>query len=257
MPCYSQSIIKGLHCHAHKYSVHPRSPSSYRPPPPPFFFLSSIVTLVFLWSVWIQRSFYCKGLSAEKVDRAVKKIVDHTLENLPGIGSGDKRPNITRADVASFSRNPPADSAIVCFTDGSVLDNPGPSGAGVYFTTPIPIFDQNDLRFSIALGHGSNNWGEMVGLYLALRLVEACLEVNSSLDIRELPIFIFSDSLCCICYITDTWPPLTTSFPELHEASTIGFERALVSLGCTGSRGILTPKETTLPMISRLRLPLM
>jgi hypothetical protein len=68
----------------------------------------------------------------------------------------------------------------------------------------------------------------MVGLYLALRLIEACLEGSGGLDISELPVFIFSDSLGCICYITDTWPAPKDN--ELSRATRSLFQKLNASL---------------------------
>jgi hypothetical protein len=102
--------------------------------------LSSIVTITFLWSVWIQRSFFCKGLSSHpKLERITNMFLDHTLENIPGLGTNSSQHGISSTTkIANFSCNSPADRAIICFTDGSSLGNPGPSGAGVYFAAPIP-----------------------------------------------------------------------------------------------------------------------
>ena len=94
-------------------------------------------------------------------------------------------------------------------TDGSALDNPGPPGAGIYYTSPRNRIDRKDLRLAISLGHGDNNWGEMVAIYVALRLIYMYFESGDGTKDHRTPCLIFSDSMCCVAYLTHTWPAPT------------------------------------------------
>jgi ribonuclease HI len=71
-----------------------------------------------------------------------------------------------------LANNPPRDRCVVAFTDGSALDNPGPSGAGVHITTPPTSHQVIDISIALALGLGDNNWGEMVAIYTAMKVIE-------------------------------------------------------------------------------------
>lgn len=88
------------------------------------------------------------------------------------------------------------DDAIICYTDGSASPNPGPCGAG------ITIFDPGGGLVhdgGLALGHGSNNIGELAALGACLR------------KIRSLPghrtVVVFSDSEHAISMATSTKKP--------------------------------------------------
>ena len=83
----------------------------------------------------------------------------------------------------------PSDEAI-CFTDGSTLGNPGPTGAGASLTFPSqggPIL----IERTTALGHATNNVGELWAIAMAVKMTE---EQETKLGLKPLPLHIFTDS---------------------------------------------------------------
>ena len=174
-------------------------------------YLSLIVVLHFNWAVWNQRTYYCKALEAPpKLESIAKRILDYTLLFLPEMGgAGGSQGAESQKAPERLARNPQRDRSIIAFTDGSSLDNPGPSGAGIYFTTPSNRQDSVDRRIALSLGHGDNNWGEMVAIYLALRLIISFYESGDIDVMSKIPAMLFTDSMCCVAYLTHTWPAPT------------------------------------------------
>ena len=58
---------------------------------------------------------------------------------------------------------------IICYSDGGARGNPGPAAAGVYITNQA-----GDLVKAVkqALGNGTNNFAEYMGVVLALRTLQ-------------------------------------------------------------------------------------
>ena len=58
---------------------------------------------------------------------------------------------------------------IICYSDGGARGNPGPAAAGVYITN-----QSGDLVKEVkqALGNGTNNFAEYMGVVLALRTLK-------------------------------------------------------------------------------------
>lgn len=108
-------------------------------------------------------------------------------------GKKKTKANAGNPKVLALAHDPPSDR-LVCFTDGSAIPNPGPSGAGIHYHLPG---NERELSVSIALGDGDNNLGEMVGLGIAI-----CLAGHFK---TPTPL-IFSDSLSAIYYLTAGWP---------------------------------------------------
>jgi ribonuclease HI len=78
-------------------------------------------------------------------------------------------------------------SAITAYTDGSSFGNPGPSGAGACIRIP-GLRAPEEFHLYEALGHGTNNLGELWALAMALQFL-------ASHPLPPLiPIFIMSDS---------------------------------------------------------------
>ena len=67
--------------------------------------------------------------------------------------------------------NEVASSALVCFTDGSCLTNPGPCGAGAVIYHPEGIFDS--IKRPVAT-HGSILLGELLAI---LSMIEHLLSI--------------------------------------------------------------------------------
>jgi ribonuclease HI len=152
----------------------------------------------FNWAVWSERSEYLPTLGwVPKMDSEVNRIILRAGCRMPVEGgtSGGK----AAAAVEKFARNPPA-SALVIFTDGSALDNPGPCGGGL--VTRLPG-ETEYAETVIPLGQGDNNKGEMGGLKGAACAVEDALEQGRIKEGSE--VFVFSDSALCIGHVDRGW----------------------------------------------------
>ena len=87
--------------------------------------------------------------------------------------------------------------ALVCFTDGSCLPNPGPCGAGAVIYHPD---GQEECSKRPVATYGSILLGELVAI---LSVTEHLITNNSQIQHRE--ISIFSDSLTAVGIITLNW----------------------------------------------------
>jgi ribonuclease HI len=202
-----------------KFEVTPLHLLLIAPPTPTY--LSTIVISYFLCAIWVQRTYYCKALATyPDIKNIAQRIMDQTLSTLPGIGGarvdrpwdegGGKGKNDRRREqINILANNPPSARCVIAFTDGSALDNPGPSGAGIHITTPPTSHKVIDTSIALALGMGDNNWGEMVAIYTALKVIEKFYSEGDQDLMKLTPALVFSDSLGCICYLTDTWPSPT------------------------------------------------
>ena len=93
--------------------------------------------------------------------------------------------------------NEVASSALVCFTDGSCLTNPGPCGAGAVIYHPEGHFDS--IKRPVA-SHGSILLGELVAI---LSVMEHILTNSHQIDREE--IRIFCDSQTALGILTLNW----------------------------------------------------
>ena len=158
----------------------------------------AIGIVCFNWAVWSERSEYLPTLGwTPKMDSEVTRILLRAGCRMPVEGgtSGGK----AAAAVEKFARNPPA-SAMVVFTDGSALDNPGPCGGGL--VTRLPR-ETKYTETVIPLGQGDNNKGEMGGLEGAACAVEKALVQGKIKEGSE--VFVFSDSALCIGHVDRGW----------------------------------------------------
>ena len=79
----------------------------------------------------------------------------------------------------------------ICYTDGSALGNPGPSGAGAALTYPSP--DGAILVEGIhGLGRSTNNVGELWAIAMAVQMINHFDQVYNQ---HNTPLHIFSDSM--------------------------------------------------------------
>jgi ribonuclease HI len=86
-----------------------------------------------------------------------------------GLGSAGNRTTAQKEKAAEQAKEliegfAPCDT--VCFTDGACINNPGPCGSGAYVKFP-----DGEAKRSVALGHGSNNIGELYAVGLAMDLI--------------------------------------------------------------------------------------
>ena len=105
---------------------------------------------------------------------------------------GKKSPNSKEARVASKQILSIPVHDITVFTDGSCIDNPGPSGAGAYIIIP----GVGDFYLYQALGQGTNNRGEIwavgmaldyiISLGIPLRKLHFCTDSKLVIRVRTL-----------------------------------------------------------------------
>ena len=84
------------------------------------------------------------------------------------------------AGLESFLDSPPTE-AVIYFTDGSASPNPGPCGAG-FFRQGGLLEERSSATF---LGPGTNNIGELYGLGMALRCIQASPPVQYSVILTD------------------------------------------------------------------------
>jgi ribonuclease HI len=156
----------------------------------------------FNWAVWCERSEYLPTLGrVPTFDSEVDRIIARAASKM-SVERG-KCGGKAAAAVEAFARNPPA-SALVIFTDGSALQNPGPCGGGLVTRMPGKT---DYVETVIPLGQGDNNKGEMGGLKGAARVVEDALDQGVIGEGSE--VLVFSDSALCIGHVDRGW-----SFPR-------------------------------------------
>jgi ribonuclease HI/exonuclease III len=163
--------------------------------PPPSSPLLPLLMLSFNFAVWNERAFASTLSSPLPRARATGRIAELALLRLPVTG---RRAGPSEERVAQLARNPPA-NAIVGFTDGSAVPNPGPCGAG--YTLAVP--GRPTARVSLPLGDGDNNIGEMAALCGLFDLLLQKLAVGALP--AKAPVLVFSDSALCLGYLLEGW----------------------------------------------------
>jgi ribonuclease HI len=157
--------------------------------------------IVFNWAVWLTRVKFLSKLafppspleaSSRINNLAVSTWHTHRLGSPrpeKGTGSAGKRSEAQRKAVSAVTlaelNSLPGD-ALVGFSDGSSLGNPGPCGAGATIKVP-----GHGLREDIVapLGRGTNNFGELWAIGMVLNYAELHLASGNFKSVH-----IFSDS---------------------------------------------------------------
>ena len=173
---------------------------------------------VFNGAVWFERSYYFKTLAEPPtLEAATNWLADVASMDLrssygpkttQGLGkAGNRTSSQKRAAVAYGlalleSVKP---SSLIAFTDGASKGNPGPCGSGAY------LYDKSfrigwDVEACAALGHGTNNLGELWAIGIALELAEARLATHAHLYKQ---LYIFTDSQFTRGVLTMGWRSLT------------------------------------------------
>ena len=157
---------------------------------------------VFNWSVWSVRQKYFKWLTTTTTRKKVSGIISDSailryaeFARLTTTKKKKVQKNkidnylIHREEILDLIATIPSHEA-VCYTDGSALGNPGPSGAGAVLTFPGP--HGPELLEGIApLGHSTNNVGELWAIGMAIQMLEAKEAAHST---NATPLHIFTDS---------------------------------------------------------------
>ena len=119
--------------------------------------------IFFLYSVWRIRQDYLRTLGKPARSR---DIIERIEEKQDDLLKGAQKKKTISAQLQSFLESPPSE-AILYFTDGSAIPNPGPSGAGVFRQAgSLP-----EVSISVHLGFGSNNEAELYAIGVALKCI--------------------------------------------------------------------------------------
>ena len=173
---------------------------------------------VFNGVVWFERSYYFKTLaSPPSLEAATNWLADVAAMDLissygpkatQGLGKAGNRTASQKKAAVAYGQALIAKikpDSLIAFTDGASKGNPGPCGSGAY------LYDKShttgwDVEASAALGHGTNNAGELWAIGIALVLAEARLATHPHLY-RQL--YIFTDSQFTRGVLTLGWRSLT------------------------------------------------
>ena len=204
-------IKKALHAAAQGAGLRLPSRASMRslatlttPTPQPASPLFAVLIITFVWAVWSDRLRFFSALEHPPSSRkVVTRLVEYTLTHLP-------RPRIKRitpAAVIELANNPPPE-ALVGFSDGSSIPNPGPCGAGALLILP---HGAGQALCAMSLGQGDNNLGEIAGTHQVLRLLDEAYK-NGRI-VGHPPLLLFTDSLLVVGALEWGWsarnmPPL-------------------------------------------------
>ena len=110
------------------------------------------------------------------------------------LGSAGKRSKAQREEARRRAivavNKAKEENAIVVFTDGSAMPNPGPAGAGVYILTSSAAAPT--IECFAAIGEATNNIGELWAIGLALEIISSIL--GDEVCLQNSHIVIFTDS---------------------------------------------------------------
>lgn len=119
------------------------------------FVLTFICGLFFLRRRWLAR-----GAKAPTAPFMISHFTNYS-NAITSRATRKARKGLT--SIRSLEKVP--DSSYLAFTDGSAIPNPGPSGAGAWISAPG---NSPDYIYQ-SLGHGSNNFGELWAIGMALQ----------------------------------------------------------------------------------------
>ena len=158
---------------------------------------------LFNGTVWFERCYYFKMMSvAPPLEEATNWLADiAALDHLHvfgpkttrGLGSAGKRTASQKKAAVAYGAQLLAGvlpHSLVAFTDGSANPNPGPCGAGAFiYHNETPGWETE--RYA-ALGHGTNNLGELWAVGLALQAAHDRILAHPHHTYKQL--YIFTDS---------------------------------------------------------------
>ena len=168
---------------------------------------------IFNGVVWFERSYYFKmRTTPPTLSEATNWIADIAVfdlakafgaKNAKGLGKAGSRTQAQKVAARAYGADLLASvkpKSLVAFTDGASKGNPGPCGAGVYLYDNIsPFWDRES---SAALGHGTNNLGELWGLGMALQMAKERVQAHPD---QYDHLYIFTDSQFTLGIVTDGW----------------------------------------------------
>lgn len=175
--------------------------------------------------VWFERSYYFKTLaSPPTLEEATNWLADvaamdhissYGAKSTQGLGrAGNRTASQKKAaiDYGSALLEQVKPDSLIAFTDGASKGNPGPCGAGAFIYDNAKPAGWN-AEASSALGHGTNNAGELWGIGMALELAEARIATHA---FTYSQLYIFTDSQYTRGVLTMGWRSRT--HPDLAKA---------------------------------------
>jgi ribonuclease HI len=156
----------------------------------------AIFIITFVWAVWSDRQRFFSTLPQPlSEDQTARRLEEYTLSHLPK----PRAKRMTPAAILELANNPPPE-AIVGFSDGSAIPNPGPCGAGALLFLPQKVAT---VTCAMSLGEGDNNIGEIAGLHKLLELIDEAYQ--RKLVRGHPPILLFTDSLLVVGALEWGW----------------------------------------------------
>ena len=167
--------------------------------------------------VWFERSYYFKMMTTPPpLATAVNWIADNASlghisafdpKQVRGLGKAGTR-TAAQAKAARAYGQRLLDAikprSLIAFTDGASKGNPGPCGAGAYVYDNLATpWDQED---SAALGHGTNNLGELWAIGMAMQIALGRIKDFPN-DYQRFTIF--TDSQFSVGILTKGWKSKT------------------------------------------------
>jgi ribonuclease HI/exonuclease III len=183
-------------------------------PPTPVNPIFPIFIITFVWAVWSDRQRFFSTLPQPlSLEQTALRLEEYSLCHLPQ--SRAKR--TTPAEVLKLANNPPPE-ALVGFSDGSAIPNPGPCGAGALLFLPN---NAGKVTCAMSLGQGDNNVGEIAGLLKLLCLIDEAY--RRGLVQGHPAILLFTDSLLVVGALEWGWaiknmPPSIRSLLKAYRA---------------------------------------
>ena len=166
------------------------------PPPTPANPIFSLFIITFVWAVWSDRQRFFTTLPQPLSQiQTAGRLEEYAICHLPQ----PRAKRTTPADVLKLANNPPPE-ALVGFSDGSAIPNPGPCGAGALLFLPL---NAGKVSCAMSLGQGDNNVGEIAGMLKLLNLIDEAY--RRGLVHGHPPVLLFTDSLLVVGALEWGW----------------------------------------------------
>lgn len=173
---------------------------------------------VFNGVVWFERSYYFKTLALPPpLEAATNWLAEVAAMDLissygpkatQGLGRAGNRTASQKTAAKAYGRSLLArvkPDSLIAFTDGASKGNPGPCGSGAYLYDNTKLSGW-DVEASAALGHNTNNAGELWAIGIATQLAAARVATHPR---RYDQLYIFTDSQFTRGVLTMGWRSLT------------------------------------------------
>jgi len=225
--------------------------------------LSMNAIVIFNMTVWLTRTNkYVPTASTPDPGKAANYIANeaaslasslYSSRNATSTKFGNAKNRTQEQEQAAFQMvqdilNTIEPSSCIFYTDGSARPNPGPCGAGTTMELPMNTHLTNKrLDFHAALGHGTNNLGEIWAIGMAIQTLQISttknlISINSA--------HIFSDSELAIGALTNANKVnknIITNYVAITTIKKMIWDSQKTSSTFTGYRATLLSRGTSAP----------